>query len=205
METNYISKLKMGMLLLVLFAGLTEGKAVVHVINATTSLTFDPANLEVKVGDTVRWVNVGTVIHNTIPTSIPAGANPWSYTFTGDGDSFDYVVMASGNYAYDCTIHPGMSGQFSAIVNSIKPFLNKTDFSVFPNPATESITFSYGGKGEMLDLKVMDLTGKYLFRNEFALIENKVTIEIKSLNPGVYFLLIETADGKSIQKIVKRE
>ncbi len=70
---------------------------------------FAPMNLEVKVGDTVEWVNKDSVRHTvTIPVlnvdqNLPAGGTT-TYTFTEKG-SFDY----------HCTPHPSM--QAKVVVN----------------------------------------------------------------------------------------
>ena len=81
-----------------------------------TNFAFTPISFDVAIGDTIRWTLVeGT--HTTTSTSIPVGATPWDYTFSGVGDTFDYVVMVAGVYEYYCVFHPSnMIASFSTSV-----------------------------------------------------------------------------------------
>lgn len=67
--------------------------------------TYSPANLVVKVGDTVTWVNNDTVGHTAtsndgaFDTGLIGQANEASVTFD-----------KPGTYSYHCTPHPQMTG-----------------------------------------------------------------------------------------------
>ncbi len=86
--------------------GTTSGETLQVLVE---NFKFAPTNLEVKVGDTVKWVNKDSVRHTvTIPVlnvdqNLPAGGTT-TYTFTEKG-SFDY----------HCTPHPSM--QAKVVVN----------------------------------------------------------------------------------------
>ena len=73
-------------------------------VDATLSNTFTPATVVVTVGGTVTW-NFAT-LHNV--TFDGAGA-PANVPNTGTG-SVSRTFPAAGTYAYQCTLHPGMSG-----------------------------------------------------------------------------------------------
>ena len=80
-----------------------------------TNFQFDPANLNVVVGDIIRW-NWDAGLHNTVSLTIPPGATPWSSPdlFTA-GNSFSYTVTTPGSYEYQCAYHAGfMQGSFTA-------------------------------------------------------------------------------------------
>lgn len=67
---------------------------------------FVPRNATVKVGQTVRWVNRDTIVHDA---AADEGADFKSELF-GKGQSFDWKADRAGTVEYECTIHPGMTG-----------------------------------------------------------------------------------------------
>lgn len=68
------------------------------------NFAFDPATLNIKVGDTVTWINQdiaphrpnGTIFHSNV-------INP--------GQSFSFTFNAAGTYDYICLIHTYMKGR----------------------------------------------------------------------------------------------
>jgi plastocyanin len=68
------------------------------------NFTFAPAQLTVKVGDTVTWSN-----HDDIPHTIVSAGKFRSKTLDTD-DSFSFTFTASGDYKYFCSLHPHMTG-----------------------------------------------------------------------------------------------
>jgi plastocyanin len=71
-------------------------------------MKFVPANLEVKVGDTVVWKNEDIVSHT-------ATSNRKSFD-SGEikaGMSWKHIAGKKGSYAYICTYHPTMKGELT--------------------------------------------------------------------------------------------
>ncbi len=68
---------------------------------------FDPATLEIHVGDTVTWTNNDRFPHDV--TQLPAGSGFSSPQF-GKGESFSVTFDAAGTYDYYCALHPIMLG-----------------------------------------------------------------------------------------------
>jgi plastocyanin len=68
------------------------------------NIQFDPKDVTVKAGQTVRWVNDDDVEHNVVARS---GANFKSDLF-GKGGTFETKVDKAGTVAYVCTVHPAM-------------------------------------------------------------------------------------------------
>jgi plastocyanin len=68
------------------------------------NFTFAPAQLTVKVGDTVTWKN-----HDDIPHTIVSAGKFRSKALDTD-DSFSFTFTASGDYTYFCSLHPHMTG-----------------------------------------------------------------------------------------------
>lgn len=64
--------------------------------------SFDPATVEVKVGDTVLWKWADNALHNVTGGPLDSknkSSGEYRYTFT-----------EAGEVDYRCTIHPGMDG-----------------------------------------------------------------------------------------------
>lgn len=64
---------------------------------------FEPASVEVAVGDTVTWEFKGTASHDV-------KGDGFASPVKKDG-TFEHQFNSAGTYDYICTIHPGMKGQ----------------------------------------------------------------------------------------------
>jgi len=89
-----------------------------HTVEATTDLVFDPAELTIKVGDTVTWVVAGSFPHtstcdpakasNPANAVLPEGAEPWDSGILQDGQEFSHTFDVAGEYMYFCKPHEAM-------------------------------------------------------------------------------------------------
>src|ERR1700704_5663966 len=68
------------------------------------NFTFTPAQLKLKVGDTVTWTN-----HDDIPHTVVSAGKFRSKTMDTD-DSFSFTFTAVGDYKYFFSLHPHMTG-----------------------------------------------------------------------------------------------
>jgi plastocyanin len=77
--------------------------------------TFTPANVTIKVGQTVFWGNNGPSAHTTVSdTGVwdsgtlepPSGGSPGYAVDRASGGSFQFTFMTAGTYHYHCKIHP---------------------------------------------------------------------------------------------------
>ena len=68
------------------------------------NFTFSPAELKLKVGDTVTWTN-----HDDIPHTTVSAGKFRSKTMDTD-NSFTFTFTAAGDYKYFCSLHPHMTG-----------------------------------------------------------------------------------------------
>jgi plastocyanin len=78
--------------------------ATVEVVMKDTA--FDPDPVTAAVGDAIEWVNEDDFDHNVVATS---GAEFESENF-GKGGTFVWTAEKPGEIAYECTLHPGMTG-----------------------------------------------------------------------------------------------
>ncbi|QLE74624.1 copper-binding protein [Streptomyces rectiverticillatus] len=67
---------------------------------------FDPQNVTVNLGDSVRWINN----HNIDHTATSDDGRTFDSGVIPVGRSFTHVFRARGTFPYHCTIHPSMRG-----------------------------------------------------------------------------------------------
>jgi plastocyanin len=65
---------------------------------------FDPATLDVKVGDTVTFKNEDSAPHNVSIDGKELGSQD-------PGASVTWTAATAGSFPYSCTIHPSMTGE----------------------------------------------------------------------------------------------
>lgn len=70
------------------------------------NIAFDPEDVTVKVGQTIRWENYDSVDHNAVATE---GEDFKSDNF-GKGGEYEFTAEKAGTITYVCTLHPGMDG-----------------------------------------------------------------------------------------------
>lgn len=91
------------MLSLALMAAAPARAATIEV--TIKQLIFSPAQISVKTGDTIEWVNQDFVAHTATARDksfdVPIPAN-------GKGS---YTVTIAGTFDYYCKLHPTMKGQ----------------------------------------------------------------------------------------------
>ena len=71
------------------------------------NFTFSPAELTVKVGDTVTWTN-----HDDIPHTVVSAGKFRSKAMDTD-NAFSFTFTAAGDYKYFCSLHPHMTGMIN--------------------------------------------------------------------------------------------
>ena len=88
--------------------------ATIHEVQVA-NFQFTPANINVSVGDTVKWTWIEGS-HTTTSVTIPAGAATWDNPMTSGSTTFLYKVTVAGLYNYKCIPHAafGMLGTINA-------------------------------------------------------------------------------------------
>ncbi|NLN33964.1 MAG: T9SS type A sorting domain-containing protein [Flavobacteriaceae bacterium] len=82
--------------------------------------------------------------------------------------------------------------------------LTHSQLSLYPNPTKGEFYIltdkSYGNT----EIKIQDLTGKLIHSTVLNLNDQKATVDISSVPAGVYVVTIETPEGKTTKKLIKR-
>jgi len=74
---------------------------------------------------------------------------------------------------------------------------------LYPNPATSEITISLL-ETTKADIRVFDLLGKLMIYEADKLIVNSHSVDVSSLNSGVYFIRINSEKGTVTKKFIKK-
>jgi plastocyanin len=182
----------------------TPTLAVKHVVTVG-NFSFSPANLMVKVGDTIRWEWVAGVHTTTsIPGSIPAGAAAWDELIASSNTVFEYKVTEAGSYAYVCTPHaPDMAGTFIAEDQSVgvRDDLNAT-VQVYPNPAKGVFKVKTGAAVDrVLGISLYDISGKNI-QNRVCIGEEIYSFDLSGHPGGFYFVRIQAGESTYTRRIM---
>jgi plastocyanin len=84
---------------------LDEGVAGSTVI-VMNRFTFGPADLAVRAGDRVTWVNCDLESHTTT-----ANGGEWASPLLAPGDAFTQTFTVGGEFSYHCEPHAFMTGR----------------------------------------------------------------------------------------------
>lgn len=99
-------------------AAVRAAAAVVKVDIPDDKSTFEPAEVRIKVGDTVEWTNHALIEHTVTcdpakaksPKSVllPAGAAKFDSGEFGTDQTWRHIFTAPGRYRYFCILHEDM-------------------------------------------------------------------------------------------------
>ncbi len=76
---------------------------------AVQNFAFTPADLSIKVGDTVVWTNSDSASHTVVSDS----GSEISSSSLSTGQTYSHTFSSTGTFNYHCSIHPSMKGQIT--------------------------------------------------------------------------------------------
>lgn len=82
-----------------------SNSTVVRIVANAGSNSFSPNPVEVKVGETVTWINDDSGRH-----TVTSKDGVFNSELMGKGQSFSYTFDKAGEYPYSCSPHPNMVG-----------------------------------------------------------------------------------------------
>ena len=83
--------------------GSSSSAAVAQAVDIS-NFAFTPADLTVKVGDTVTWTNSDSVAHTITFADFDSGQ-------VAPGATYSHTFDKAGTFDYKCSIHPQMTGK----------------------------------------------------------------------------------------------
>ena len=95
----------------------TEEGKVVSIVGNSGGNSYNPNPIEVKVGETVTWIN-----NDSSPHTVTSSSNDNSSTFDSNilmqSETFTFTFDKEGQYPYFCTLHPNMVGSVVVLLPS---------------------------------------------------------------------------------------
>lgn len=76
-------------------------------------------------------------------------------------------------------------------------------FHLYPNPATDFVTITANDTIKVNQIKVYDLTGKFIDQQDFKNEEN-IRLNVEKFASGTYLLHLQTDKGLAVKKLIKK-
>jgi plastocyanin len=189
-----------------IFAISLQMSATVHIVSQVGFL-FEPASFNLVVGDTVRFVRTSGT-HNTSSTSVPEGAATWFSPLTSSVTEFDYKVEVAGEYNYECTLHPGQIGSFTAEVapNSVQNVSRAAiDMNVHTSANGNLTVRVLNASGDKATVTMLDITGREvatLHQGVIASDDFTIRQDVSVFQRGIYFVRFQEGARVSTRKVL---
>lgn len=93
---------------------MTDGARIINIPMSSEHVKniFEPDNIVVNLGDTVRWTNSDKIAH-VFATMSAISAGRFSVSSIAPGESWEYKFEKPGEYFYICFIHQSMIGKIT--------------------------------------------------------------------------------------------
>ncbi|HEX7493688.1 MAG TPA: T9SS type A sorting domain-containing protein [Bacteroidales bacterium] len=202
-----MKKLLFLFLSVLVFSGLNAQQT--YIINQGVGFTFDPSNISVNQGDIIHF-NLSAPHQPGQVSQATWNANgntllPGGFSFpSGSGD---YTTTTPGTIYYVCTVHADLGMKGTIVVNAvtgINDIQKNSGGKVFPNPATEFITYQTKETSTVHEVRILDFSGKTIKILQNPLVtDDQVKIDIGNLNKGLYFIIVRSDDGIESVKFLK--
>lgn len=145
---------------------------------------------------------------------VASGGNaPYTYLWNDPQNQTTATAtnLCAGTYSCVITDQNGCSLTVQTTVfsntTSVTELFAEADFTLFPNPATESVTLRRESAFELgtVELRVLSVSGEVVKTQEIDFsTNNQVTIPLSDLQKGVYFVEL-VKDGISTQRMIVKE
>jgi plastocyanin len=188
------------------FAISLQMNATVHIVSQVGFL-FEPASFNLVVGDTVRFVRTSGT-HNTVSTSVPEGAATWNSPLSSSVTEFDYEVQVAGEYSYECTLHSGQIGSFTAEVapNSVQNVSRAAiDMNVHTSASGNLTVRVLNASGDKATVTMLDITGREvatLHQGVIASDDFTIRQDVSVFQRGIYFVRFQQGARVSTRKVL---
>ena len=120
-----------------------------------------------------------------------------NYAYSGDPNGCwanaggSWTTMSDMGYEVTWAIKATTGNEPNAGIST----LGNVELNVYPNPTTGIVNID---AEDVVNVEVMDMTGRTVMT------ANGSTVDMSALNNGVYMLRVNTVNGSSLQKIVKK-
>ncbi|XZF12673.1 ELWxxDGT repeat protein [Chitinophagaceae bacterium MMS25-I14] len=170
--------------------------------------TIATGHLFFKIEDTARrpqiCISDGTASSThviTYPGATFGGSSPLAVPSVFKGPLYTFNNQLFFTNIYDTTVGKelykiGLNGTSVITVSS-----NSKEISVYPNPSSGSFTVQLNDQ-DFSQLQVYDQVGRIVYTQSLQPAQQQVSISIKGITPGIYYLQLKGKDGMPTKKIV---
>lgn len=147
------------------------------------------------------------VLNNSIYRTNDAG-NSWALqTMNSDTAMVNYISFANDSVGYALGNYLSFTAKYATLLGTqqtsgspLSLVKNKlrSSFRIYPNPANDWIELSYSGGLKINDIQLVDISGRII--KHFN--KTQKVLDIKGVASGVYFLTIQTSEGKAAEQLI---
>ena len=171
--------------------------------NAQTTYNYDwnmqstNQQITIDVGDTVIWEWTDSPQHNLISTS---GTHTFDSGFHGQGYTYTLTFNEPGVTDYTCSPHASMYGTIT--VNSAMSLdaSDRLGLNIFPNPVSSGYVTLKTSVSGVKNVELFDLNGRIVLKTSLS----TNTLNVSSVNPGVYFIKLSINGVSETSKLIIR-
>jgi len=154
------------------------------------------------------FIMTDTVINNTATVLAGGGQRPYTYLWNTEPVQTSVTAnnLEDGVYQVTITDAIGCSITTSVVVGtvSVPNISSLTSLDVYPNPASAFFTLTAKfNKKEIGNIHIFNSLGEKIWTRSFDNHQIQLSIETNSWSAGVYFMMLETAEGIKVEEIVK--
>jgi len=157
-------------------------------------------DLECSIDNKQTFIPVARMLTDTLyyweEPIIESGSSCW---FKVTAYSIDSTLFANAISENPSSYYPNLTS-----IDDDKNIVPGTSFfTIYPNPADESISIDLKENHPFVEYSIVDVYGRICFQNNINT-NRKLEIDIHDYNAGVYFIGLFTKDKKTVSKIIVR-
>ncbi len=176
------------------FKLIANSHPVTYTINGAGNLRFQFANINLPDSNSNEPASHGAVTYSIMPK---VGLAPASVIHNTASIVFDFNAAVVTNTTENIIIS-NMPDGLNEIVNADNPI------SVYPNPATQSITISAQENLSNAVVSIYDLSGKLVLQKDIHSKHKQTNLDISSLENGIYMIQVNNNNHVSRFKMMKK-
>ena len=90
----------------------------------------------------------------------------------------------------------------AAVLDVEEESFRESNISLYPNPASDSITLDYRGNEPLIQLTIVNVNGQIMLRKDLSDFNGQQQINIEDLSAGMYFVNLESTQNTITKKLI---